>query len=106
MNSTLERIEAAQAPRKRKKTKREVQRLGDSGILRVKDANRSIADRKAKDDEKNRKAANKAYLKADNNANCFIFFLYGENSFTLPTTHRRKSEPPLIQIKRGQYTQL
>ncbi|KAA8641534.1 uncharacterized protein ATNIH1004_011670 [Aspergillus tanneri] len=64
MNSTLERIEGAQASRRRKKTKREVQRLGDSGIVRVKDANRSIADRKAKDDEKNKKAAKKAYLKA------------------------------------------
>lgn len=41
----------------------EVQRLEDSGILRVKDANRSIAARKAKDDWKNKKAADKAYLK-------------------------------------------
>jgi hypothetical protein len=56
---TLDRIEAVRAPGQRKITKREVPRLGDSGILTVRDANRSIADRKAKE-KLNKKKADKA----------------------------------------------
>jgi hypothetical protein len=62
--STLDRIEAVRAPRQRKITKREVPRLGDSGILTVRDANRSIADRKAKEELNKKKKADKAFKEA------------------------------------------
>jgi hypothetical protein len=64
MNSTLERIEAAQASRRQRSTKREVQRLGSSGILTVWDANCSIADRRAKEESKLKRKADKAYKEA------------------------------------------
>ncbi|KAK9646458.1 hypothetical protein HCH54_010288 [Aspergillus fumigatus] len=46
---TINQIRAAQAPLRRQYTKRHVKPLSQNGILRVQDANRSIASRKAKD---------------------------------------------------------
>jgi hypothetical protein len=63
VNGTLDRTTTIQAPRQRKITKREIPRLRDSGILTVWDANRSIADKKAKE-EWNRKKADKTYKEA------------------------------------------
>ncbi|KAK9564249.1 hypothetical protein V6Z77_010319 [Aspergillus fumigatus] len=48
-NETIGRIRAAQAPLRRQYTKRQVKPLSQSGILTLRDANRSIASRKAKD---------------------------------------------------------
>ncbi|KAI9041211.1 uncharacterized protein KD926_007323 [Aspergillus affinis] len=59
--TTLQRIEALLGPRKRKTTKREVKGLSDSGILSVKDANGSIANRRAKEAASKEKKLNKAY---------------------------------------------
>ena len=64
LNATLSRIEASQAPRRRRTTKREVQRLGDSGILTVQDENRSIADRRAKEELNKKKKDDKSNKEA------------------------------------------
>ena len=48
-NETINRIRAAQAPLQRQHTKRHVKPLSQDGILKVRDANRSIAARKAKE---------------------------------------------------------
>ncbi|KAF4236562.1 hypothetical protein CNMCM8980_009552 [Aspergillus fumigatiaffinis] len=48
-NETISRIRAAQAPLRRQYTKRQVKPLSETGILKVQDANRSIASRKVKD---------------------------------------------------------
>ncbi|KMK57386.1 transposase [Aspergillus fumigatus Z5] len=48
-NKTISQIRAAQAPLQHQYTKRQVKPLSQSGILTLRDANRSIASRKAKD---------------------------------------------------------
>ncbi|KAF7183831.1 hypothetical protein CNMCM7691_004253 [Aspergillus felis] len=48
-NETIRRIRAAQAPLRRQNTKRQVKPLSQDGILKLRDANRSITSRKAKD---------------------------------------------------------
>jgi hypothetical protein len=48
-NETISRIRAAQAPLRRQYTKRQVKPLSETGILKLQDANRSIASRKVKD---------------------------------------------------------
>ncbi|KAJ5378278.1 transcriptional regulator family: Centromere protein B DNA-binding region [Penicillium cataractarum] len=62
---SIRRIRAAQAPQRRVYTKRQVKTLSQDGILRPRDANRSIKERKEKENaaEKRRidKAAEKAY---------------------------------------------
>ncbi|OKP10291.1 hypothetical protein PENSUB_4287 [Penicillium subrubescens] len=62
---SIRRIRAAQAPQRRVYTKRQVKPLSQDGILRPRDANRSIKERKEKENaaEKRRidKAAEKAY---------------------------------------------
>jgi hypothetical protein len=49
LNETVSRIRAAQAPLRRQYTKRHVKPLSQSGILGVRDANRSITSRKVKE---------------------------------------------------------
>jgi hypothetical protein len=46
---SIRRIRAAQAPQRRVYTKRQVKPLSQDGILRPRDANRSIQERKAKE---------------------------------------------------------
>jgi hypothetical protein len=46
---TINQIRAAQAPLWRQYTKRQVKPLSQNGILKLRDVNRSIASRKAKD---------------------------------------------------------
>ncbi|OKO95191.1 hypothetical protein PENSUB_11270 [Penicillium subrubescens] len=62
---SLWRVRAAQDPQRRVYTKRQVKPLSQDGILRARDANRSIKKRKEKENaaEKRRidKAAEKAY---------------------------------------------
>jgi hypothetical protein len=48
-NDTIARIRVAQEPIQRYKTKRQVKGLSHTGILTTRDANRSIATRKAKE---------------------------------------------------------
>jgi hypothetical protein len=48
-NDTIARIRAAQEPIRRSKTKRQIKGLSHTGILTTRDANRSIATRKAKE---------------------------------------------------------
>jgi hypothetical protein len=48
-NDTISQIRAAQAPLWRHYTKRQVKLLSYTGILNIRDANRSIAERKVKD---------------------------------------------------------
>jgi predicted nucleic acid-binding Zn ribbon protein len=48
-NETISQIRAAQAPLQRQPTKRHVKLLSQDGILKVRDADRSIAARKAKE---------------------------------------------------------
>lgn len=49
-NDTITRIRTAQEPIQRSKTKRQIKGLSHSGILTTRDANRSIATRKAKEE--------------------------------------------------------
>ena len=48
-NDTITQIRAAQEPVRRPYTKRQVKPLSQDGILKIRDANRSIAVRKAKE---------------------------------------------------------
>lgn len=49
LGDTIKQIQHAQCPLQRKITKRQVPSLGDSGILSVRDANRSIVAREARE---------------------------------------------------------
>ncbi|KAJ5272965.1 hypothetical protein N7478_008090 [Penicillium angulare] len=62
-SSTIAKIAQIQAPRAKKSTKRRLLNLKDDGILRVKDANRSIAERRAKEDEKEDRRVAKDFKK-------------------------------------------
>ncbi|KAJ5263497.1 hypothetical protein N7478_011102 [Penicillium angulare] len=48
---------AIRAPREKKTTRRRVMGLSDDSVIRVKDAKRSIAERKAKEDKKDERRA-------------------------------------------------
>jgi uncharacterized NAD(P)/FAD-binding protein YdhS len=63
VNETISRIRAAQAPLQRRITKRQIKPLSRTGILTVRDANRSIASRKAKDTAAEEKRLNKLWEK-------------------------------------------
>jgi hypothetical protein len=62
-NETISQIRAAQAPLQRRITKRQIKPLSRTGILTVRDANRSIASRKAKDTAAEEKRLNKLWEK-------------------------------------------
>jgi hypothetical protein len=62
-NETISRIRAAQAPLQRRITKRQVKPLSQTGILTVRDANRLIASRKAKDTVIEERRLNKLWEK-------------------------------------------
>lgn len=63
MSDTVRKMRQMQAPRRRQITKRQIPRLGDSGILSTKDANRSIEARREKDAEKEKKRLDKQWRK-------------------------------------------
>lgn len=63
-NEIIKRMQTARAPLRRKHTKRHVKPFGSSGILTVRDANRSIVDRKAEEAIKEEKRLAKAWEKA------------------------------------------
>lgn len=48
---------AIRAPREKKTTRRRIMGLSEDSVIRVKDAKRSIADRKAKEDKKDERRA-------------------------------------------------
>src|SRR5690348_6647672 len=62
-NDTITRIRAAQEPIQRSKTKRQIKGLSHTGILTTRDANRSIATRKAKEDAAQERRFAKDYEK-------------------------------------------
>ena len=62
-NDTITQIRAAQGPIQRSKTKRQIKGLNHTGILTTRDANRSIATRKAKEDAAEEKRFAKDYEK-------------------------------------------
>ena len=64
MSDTVSRMREIQAPRRRQKTKREIPRLGDSGILSTKDANRSMKERREKEAFQEKKKLDKQWIKA------------------------------------------
>jgi DDE superfamily endonuclease/Tc5 transposase DNA-binding domain len=61
---SLRRVRAAQEPQRRKYTKRQVKPLSQDGILRVRDANRSIQQRKEKENAAEKKKLDKQVEKA------------------------------------------
>ena len=62
-NETISQIRAAQAPLRRRITKRQVKPLSQTGILTLRDANRSIALRKAKDAAAEERCLNRLWEK-------------------------------------------
>ncbi|KAI3222258.1 transcriptional regulator family: Centromere protein B, DNA-binding region [Penicillium roqueforti] len=63
MSDTVSRMREIQAPRKRKITRREVPKIGDSGILSTKDANRSLKTRREKEAIQEKKRLDKQWTK-------------------------------------------
>jgi hypothetical protein len=66
-NDTISQIRAAQDPLRRSYTKRQVKPLSKTGILKVQDANRSIAERKAKDAAAEKRRLQKQWEKVHGN---------------------------------------
>jgi hypothetical protein len=66
-NDSISQIRAAQAPLRRQYTKRHVKPLSQDGILRARDANRSIASRKAKDAAVEKRRLQKQWEKVHGN---------------------------------------
>jgi hypothetical protein len=66
-NDTISQIKAAQAPLRRSYTKRQVKPLSKTGILKVQDANQSIAERKAKDAAAEKRRLQKQWEKVHGN---------------------------------------
>jgi hypothetical protein len=77
---TISRIRAAQAPLRRRSNKRQVKPLSQTGILTIRDANRSIASRKAKDDAAEKRRLDKLWEK-----------VYGKPPPPLPTQENEVS---------------
>jgi hypothetical protein len=63
MSDTISRMREVQAPRKRQITKREIPKIGDSGILSTKDANRSMKTRREKEAIQEKKRFEKQWTK-------------------------------------------
>jgi hypothetical protein len=63
MSDTISRMREIQAPRKRQITKREIPKIGDSGILSTKDANRSMKIRREKEAIQEKKRLEKQWTK-------------------------------------------
>jgi hypothetical protein len=63
MSDTISRMREIQAPRKRQITKREIPKIGDSGILSTKDANRSMKIRREKEAIQEKKRLDKQWTK-------------------------------------------
>ena len=62
-NGTISQIRATQQPIQRSKTKRQIKGLSHTGILTTRDANRAIANRKAKEETAEQKRFAKDYKK-------------------------------------------
>jgi hypothetical protein len=77
MSDTISRMREIQAPRKRQITKREIPKIGDSGILSTKDANRSMKTRREKEAIQEKKRLDKQWTK-----------LYGQPPPKSPTGER------------------
>lgn len=63
MSDTVSRMRQMQAPRRRQITKREIPKIGDSGILSTKDANRSMKVRREKEAIQEKKRLDKQWTK-------------------------------------------
>lgn len=61
--SIISNIRTAQTPLKRPRTRRHIKPLSDTGILTIRDANRSIEVKKAKETEKEKRRIEKQIMK-------------------------------------------
>ena len=90
MSDTVGRIKEVQAPRRRRITKREILRIGDSGILSTKDANRSMKVRREKEAIQEKKKLNKQWTK-----------LYGKPPPSEPTGENSTLSDAAVAAQQG-----
>ena len=90
MSDTVGRIKEVQAPRRRRITKREILRIGDSGILSTKDANRSMKVRREKEAIQEKKKLDKQWTK-----------LYGKPPPSEPTGENSTLSDAAVAAQQG-----